>query len=198
MLSKKDSAYTQIGARRFKFIDISNYLAGGESYSAFLKAYNIKETKSYFPYEWFDHPSKLDHPCLPDYKEFYSDVRQKNVLEVKLDDDDDRSETEIGAKHYQELKDIWHQQNMTRFEDFLIYYNNLDVKPFVQAVEKMQQFYFDHHFDLFKVAVSVPGISRQWLFKRARDAKISFGLIETRSNKTLLVGPASFLLGMRK
>ena len=74
---KKGSAYTQIGARRFKFIDISNYLAGGVSYSAFLKAYNIKETKSYFPYEWFDHPSKLDHPCLPDYKEFYSELRQK-------------------------------------------------------------------------------------------------------------------------
>ena len=38
---KKGSAYTQIGARRFKFLYISNYLAGGVSCSAFLKAYKI-------------------------------------------------------------------------------------------------------------------------------------------------------------
>ena len=34
---KKGSTYTQIGARRFKFLDISNYLAGGVSYSASSK-----------------------------------------------------------------------------------------------------------------------------------------------------------------
>ena len=65
---KKGSMYTQIGARRFKFLDISNYLAGGVSYSAFLEAYKIPESKTYFPYEWFDHPSKLDYPCLPPMK----------------------------------------------------------------------------------------------------------------------------------
>ena len=36
---KKGSTYTQIGTRRFKFLDISNYLAGGVSYAQFLKAY---------------------------------------------------------------------------------------------------------------------------------------------------------------
>ena len=80
---KKGSTYTQIGARRFKFLDISNYLAGGVSYSAFLEAYKIPEAKSYFPYEWFDHPSKLDFPSLPPYHTFYSELKQRNVLEVR-------------------------------------------------------------------------------------------------------------------
>ena len=45
---KKGSMYTQIGARRFKFLDISNYLAGGASYSAFLEAYKIQKAKPIF------------------------------------------------------------------------------------------------------------------------------------------------------
>ena len=189
---KKGSAYTQIGARRFKFLDISNYLAGGVSYSAFLKAYKIQEAKSYFPYEWFDDVSRLDYPCLPPYDAFYSELKQKNVLEIRDrsddDDDDDNNEDHMnqdkamGRQRYQILHNIWQQHGMSTFKDFLIYYNNLDVHPFVQAVEKMQQFYFDHHIDLFKVAVSVPGIARQWLFKTAHDAKASFGLIDGRDD----------------
>ena len=175
---KKGSTYIQIGARRFKFLDISNYLAGGVSYSAFLKAYKIEEAKSYFPYEWFDHVSKLDFPQLPSYESFYSELKQKNVLEISDADDDEDSMTEIGKARYQELQDIWLQQGMSTFKDFLIYYNNLDVGPFVQAVEKMQKFYFENKIDLFKVAVSVPGIARHWLFQTAHDAKTSFGLVQ--------------------
>ena len=185
---KKGSTYIQIGARRFKFLDISSYLAGGVSYSAFLKAYKIEEAKSYFPYEWFDHVSKLDFPHLPPYETFYSELKQKNVLEIfdKNDEDDDGDhmidDKAVGMERYRQLQNIWLQQGMSTFKDFLIYYNNLDVGPFVQAVEKMQQFYFDHHIDLFKVAVSVPGIARRWLFQTAHNAKTSFGLIDTRDD----------------
>ena len=188
---KKGSTYTQIGACRFKFLDISNYLAGGVSYSAFLEAYKIPEAKSYFPYEWFDHPSKLDVPSLPPYHTFYSELKQKNVLEVrdKKDDDDvddgneyDQNDKVLGARRYRELHDIWRDRGMTTFRDFLEYYNNLDVGPFVQAVEKMQKFYFDPHIDLFKVAVSVPGIARRWLFQTSHNAKTNFGLIQPQDD----------------
>ena len=188
---KKGSTYTQIGARRFRFLDISNYLAGGVSYSAFLEAYKIPEAKSYFPYEWYDHPSKLDFPSLPPYHTFYSELKQRNVLEAtdKKDDDDvddsneyDQNDKVLGASRYRELHDIWQDRGMTIFRDFLEYYNNLDVGPFVQAVEKMQKFYFDHHIDLFKVAVSVPGIARRWLFQTAHNAKTNFGLIQPQDD----------------
>ena len=36
-----------------------------------------------------------------------------------------------------------HIQNMTTFRDFLVYNNDLDVGPFLQPVQKMQQFYFE-------------------------------------------------------
>ena len=188
---KKGSTYTQIGARRFKFLDISNYLAGGVSYSAFLEAYKILEAKSYFPYEWFDHPSKLDFPSLPPYHTFDLELKQRNVLKVrdKKDDDDvddgneyDQNDKVLGARRYCELHDIWRDRGMTTFRDFLEYNNNLDVGPFVQAVEKMQKFYFDHHIDLLKVAVSIPGIARRWLFQTAHNAKTNFGLIQPQDD----------------
>ena len=40
---------------------------------------------------------------------------------------------------------------MTTFRDFLVWYNNLDVVPFVEAVEKFQQFYVDKGIDVFQV-----------------------------------------------
>ena len=184
---KKGSMYTQIGARRFKFLNICNYLAGGFSHSAFLEAYKIPESKSYITYEWFDHPSKLDYPCLPPYESFYSELKQRNVLVMrdKYDDDDDENDVidkELGADRYHQLQDIWQEQHMTRFHDFLQYYKNLDVGPFVKAFEKMQKFYFNQNINLFKVVVSVPGIARRWLFQTAHDAKTSFALIDPRDD----------------
>ena len=51
----------------FRFLDIINYLGPGTSYEKWVKAYDCKTTKSWFPYEWFDRPEKLDYPGLPDY-----------------------------------------------------------------------------------------------------------------------------------
>ena len=131
------STYTQIGARWFKFLDISNYLTSGVSYSAFLKAYKIEEAKSYFPHEWFDHVSKLDFPKLPLYESFYSELKQKNVLEIRDSDYDEDPVTEIGKVHYQELQNIWLQQCMSMFKDFLIYYNILDANAlYLDCIDK--------------------------------------------------------------
>ena len=51
----------------FKFLDVINYLLPGTSYDAWVKAYGCKQTKSWFPYEWFDSPDKLGYPGLPYY-----------------------------------------------------------------------------------------------------------------------------------
>ena len=73
---------------------------------------------------------------------------------------------------------------MTTFQDFLVWYNNLDVAPFVQAVGKFQQFYFQKGIDVFKSAISVPGIARQLLFKTAKKQKVNFALFDNH-NKDL-------------
>lgn len=61
---------------------------------------------------------------------------------------------------YNFCKYIWKQEKMTCLRDFLIWYNNLDVAPFVSEVLRLEEFYFGRNIDIFKTAKSVPGIAR--------------------------------------
>lgn len=67
---------------------------------------------------------------------------------------------------------------MTSFRDFLVWYNNLDVKPFVQAVQNLQKYYFERRIDIFKCSISVPGLARRMLFDSGRKEGASFALID--------------------
>ena len=46
------------------------------------------------------------------------------------------------------------------FKDFLIWYNNIDMGPFVTAIRWQEQ-YLDEGLDVFKTAISLPGFARQ-------------------------------------
>ena len=66
--------------KNFRFLDIINYLGPGTSYEKWVKAYGCTLCKSWFPYEWFDSPDKLDFPGLPDYPTWYSRLKGGYVL----------------------------------------------------------------------------------------------------------------------
>ena len=104
------------------FLDITNYLAPGFSYAQFLKAYECTEEKGCFPYEWVDGLDKLEETLLPPHDVFYSSLKNVNITE----------------EEYQYCQQVWEEKQMTTFKDFLKWYNNLDVGPFVEAVEKMK------------------------------------------------------------
>ena len=53
---------------------------------------------------------------------------------------------------------------MITFKDFLVWYNNLDVVPFLEAVEKMSGFWQERNIHLFKDGISVPGLTLKYLF----------------------------------
>ena len=57
---KKNNSYMCLSDKNFRFLDISNFLAPGCRYSKFLKAFQIPESKFYFPCEWFDDKAKLN------------------------------------------------------------------------------------------------------------------------------------------
>ena len=54
---------------------------------------------------------------------------------------------------------------MRTFADWLRYYNNLDVAPQLEALEKMSAFYTDKDIDSLKNAVSLPGMSIHYLLR---------------------------------
>jgi hypothetical protein len=64
---------------------------------------------------------------------------------------------------------------MKTFKDFLEWYNNLDVLPFVEAVEKMKEFYRLKKLDLFKDGVSLPGLVLKYLIRSTKDEFHLFG-----------------------
>ena len=169
---KRNNAYMVFADEKIKILDISNYLAPGSSYSQFLRAYKIEEEKGFFPYEWLDSVEKLQQTYLPTYGDFYSSLKKCNVLNC-----DGK-----GSENYSLLQEIWLEKEMETMEDFLVYYNNLDVSPFVKAVEKMQKFYFKRGLDLFKISISLPGIARKMMFDSAKS--VVFSLFD-ENNKDL-------------
>ncbi|MCG8032144.1 MAG: hypothetical protein JAZ03_08205 [Candidatus Thiodiazotropha taylori] len=178
---KKCNAYVCISNQHFRFLDMAQYLAPNSSYSSFLKAFDVEEEKGFFPYEWFDDYSKLDYPCLPGRQEFFNSFKNE----------------ELGQKDYDRCLRVWREEKMSTFKDYLIWYNNLDVGPFVTAVERWQQLYFDEDLDVFKTAVSLPGLARQILYRYARTNNAQFSLIDTKNadlhqlmSKCLFGGPS--------
>ena len=164
-VAKKNNTYTCIATESLKCLDMSQFLAAGSSYAGFLKAYHIREQKGYFPYEWFDDVTKLEATSLPPHQAFYSHLKGSNISE----------------EEYQNCEKVWRDHQTRTFRDFLVWYNNLDVEPFAEAVENFQQFYFEKGIDVFKTAISVPGIARQLLFRTARKENANFALFDKQN-----------------
>ena len=53
---------------------------------------------------------------------------------------------------------------METLREYLIWYNNRDVTPFLDAIAKQAGFYKQHNIDMFKDGISVPGLSLLHLF----------------------------------
>ena len=62
---KKANQFVSFKFGDVQLLDIMNYLGGATSLDSFLKAYKTVATKSFFPYEWFDNPKKLNNKELP-------------------------------------------------------------------------------------------------------------------------------------
>ena len=72
----------------FKFGDIQLLVimtvpGFAKSLDSFVRAYKTSETKGFFPYDWFDHPDKIQNPELPPYDAFYKKLRSCNSLETE-------------------------------------------------------------------------------------------------------------------
>ena len=63
--------------------------------------------------------------------------------------------TTISEEDYLYCQKVWTEHNMHSFRDFLIWYNNSDVKPFLEAIEKQSNVYCQKGMDMLKCAISV-------------------------------------------
>ena len=164
-----------------------NFLGGARSLDFFLKAYKISETKRFFPHEKFDHTDKKQNTELPPYEAFYSKLRSCNPLESEYTDyvnlwkNGLTTEPAVvkmkllkllppGIENYYYLQQIWKQQQMSSFKEFLRWYNNKDVLPILEAMQELIAFYHDKNMDLFKLVCTLPILANICLHK-STDAK---------------------------
>ena len=68
-------------------------------------------------------------------------------------------------KNYQYLLDILNHENMCTFKDFLRWYNNKDVVPTLEAIQKLLVFYNKKGIDMLKLGCTLPNLANICLHK---------------------------------
>ena len=145
---KRQNTYMCLYTDELKFVDICNYLAPGVSNAKYLKAYGCELGKGHFPYEYMDDLQKLEDRVLPPQSAFFSRLKNEGIS------NDD----------YARCQAVWRDNGMKTLREYLIWYNNRDVTPFLDAISKQFAFYRDRDIDMFKDGISVPGLSLLHLF----------------------------------
>ena len=163
---KSGNVHKCIATQTLKFLDITSYLAPGYSYAKYLSAYGVREEKGFFPYEYLDSLDKLNETQLPPHETFYSSLTRSNIT----------------VEQYQQCQDVWRQKGMRTLTDFLIFYNNKDVGPFLEALRKQIDFYRTLGLDMSKDGIGVPGLTLRYLFKTI-PADSFFSLIDQKHSE---------------
>ena len=137
---KRQNTFMCFSTRKLRFLDIINFLAPGYSYDNYLKAYGCELQKGHFPYEYMDGIGKLEDCALPPQEAFYSRLKNEHITDAD----------------YARCQVAWRDNRMKTMRDFLMWYNNRDVVPFLDAIDKQFAFYKQQNIDMFKDGVSVP------------------------------------------
>ena len=145
---KRQNTYMCLYTDKLKFLDMANFLAPGVSYAKYLTAYGCELEKGHFPYEYMDGIGKLEDRALPPQAAFFSQLKNEGI-----------SDTDYAA-----CQAVWRDNGMETLREYLIWYNNRDVTPFLDAIAKQFAFYRDRDIDMFKDGISVPGLSLLHLF----------------------------------
>ena len=196
---KKANQFVSFKFGDIQLLDIMNFLGVATSLDSFLKACKTKETKVFFPYEWFDCPEKLTNKELPPFDSFFSILRNSNSLEKGYNDFQNLVNSGLtteqavaklrmdkipptGAENYMYLQSVWENVNMQNFSTFLKWYNNKDVVPTLEVMQKMIEFYQNKGIDMLKLGCTLPNLANICLHETTASKCYPF----TESDKDLL------------
>ena len=159
-----------------QLLDNMEFLGGATTLDSFIKAYKASEMKEYFPCEWFHTPNKFDEQQLPSYDDFHSKLKNSNSLDKECDNFQMLLNTGLteeqalkklrlktkpltGLENYNYLKCIWEQEQMSTYRDFLQWYNNKNVVPTLDTMQKMIEFYHEKGIDMLKLGCTLPNLA---------------------------------------
>ncbi|KAG2885666.1 hypothetical protein PC129_g22571 [Phytophthora cactorum] len=157
----KNPSYMCIATSDMKMLDISNYVPAGTSYAKYLSTYlgdckcdNKNRCvcglgKGIFPYEYITEFNVLNETKVPPQSAFDSKLRG----------------TSITGDDYERVKFVWEYHDMKSIKDLLIWYNNLDVVPFIKAIKAQRELFKRFDLDMFADGVSLPGLSEKVMYQ---------------------------------
>ena len=149
---KNGNAYKSLQINKMVFLDICQYLPPNYNLDQYIKAFNKDGLrKSVFPYEFLDSYEKLDFDIkLLERKHFHSKLKNGGITDAEW--------TEFTVNR--------DNLGWKTIRDLLVYYNNLDVQPFVQAIVNHKKFFYDEvSIDMFKDGMSLPALAEKIMFK---------------------------------
>ncbi|GMF29733.1 unnamed protein product [Phytophthora lilii] len=161
----KNPSYMCNATSDMKMLDISNYVPAGTSYDKYITTYlggcmcddNVRCVcglgKGLFPYEYKTSFNVLNEDQVPAKSAFDSKLRGS-----KISDED-----------YERVKWVWGYYGMKTIKDLLVWYNNLDVVPFIRAIKSQRELFKRFDLDMFVDGVSLPGLSENVMYQTCFD-----------------------------
>ena len=70
-----------------------------------------------------------------------------------------------GVENYIYMKSVWDQEQRTIFQDFIKRYNNKDVVPTLESMQKKVEFYHNKEIDMLKFGCTLPNLANIYLHK---------------------------------
>ena len=188
----------------FKFgdiqlLDFMNLLCGAASLDSFLKACKTKETKGYFPHEWFGCPEKMKNKGLLPFDSFFSILRNSNSIEKDYNDFQNLVNSGLitkqavaklrmertpptGGGNCSYLQSVRVSEGMKIPKDFPMCYNNKNVVPSLEAMQKLIENYHQKEIGMLKLDCTLPNLANNCL-RKSTDSNF---YLFTESDRDLL------------
>ena len=96
-------------------------------------------------------------------------ITEQAVVKLKLS-----KPPPTGIENYQYFQQIWKQEKMSSFRDFLCLHSNKDVVPTLEAMQNRIAFYHDKDIDMLKVVCTVPNLANICLHKSTSEKVYPF------------------------
>ena len=133
----------------------------------------------------------MDVTFLPHYECFFSKLRDHNPSEKEFTDFKKLLNSGLfqqealkklrlkvvppsGFDKYNYLESVWEHKQMTTFQDFVRWYNNKDVVPTLEAMQKMMEFYHNKGIDMLKLGCTLPNLANICLHRSTNSKFLSF------------------------
>jgi hypothetical protein len=136
-----------------------HYVPPNMNLESFVKAFHPnppERAKGWWCYEYIDDFKRLEERGPPPIEAF------KSTLKC----------TEMSPEEYAEFRAWWDEKGFVTLRDMLREYNNMDVGPFLEAINNMFEIFKELGVDIFKEAISLPGVAQKRMFSKQQKEEI--------------------------